>query len=101
MRYQVPAASDWGGTVLAINVGGAVIPVIMSMYLLAKWQLWRDGFFATVIVAAICYWLSSPIPGVGIAISVFVPVIATTIVALVLSRKQAAPLAYIAGLSAR
>ena len=97
MRYQVPAASDWGGTVLAINVGGAVIPVIMSMYLLAKWQLWRDGFFATVIVAAICYWLSSPIPGVGIAIPVFVPVIATTIVALVLSRKQAAPLAYIAG----
>ena len=97
MRYQVPAASDWGGTVLAINVGGAVIPVIMSIYLLAKWQLWRDGFFATVIVAAICYWLSSPIPGVGIAIPVFVPVIATTIVALVLSRKQAAPLAYIAG----
>ena len=97
MRYQVPAASDWGGTVLAVNIGGAVIPAIMSIYLLRKWQLWREGFFATVIVAAICYWLSSPVPGVGIAIPVFVPVIATTIVALVLSRKHAAPLAYIAG----
>jgi uncharacterized membrane protein len=97
MRYQVPAASNWGGTVLAINVGGAVIPVIMSIYLLNKWQLWREGLFATVIVAAICYWLSSPVPGVGIAIPVFVPVIATTIVALVLSREHAAPLAYIAG----
>ncbi len=97
MRYQVPAATDWGGTVLAINVGGAVIPVIVSVYLLVKWQLWREGFLATVVVAAICYALSSPVPGVGIAIPVFVPVIATTIVALVLSRKLAAPLAYIAG----
>ncbi len=97
MRYQVPAATDWGGTVLAINVGGAVIPVIVSVYLLVKWQLWREGFLATVVVAAVCYALSSPVPGVGIAIPVFVPVIATTIVALVLSRKLAAPLAYIAG----
>ena len=103
MHYQVPAATDWGGTVLAINVGGAVIPVIMSIYLLVKRQLWWEGLLATAIVAAICYWLSSPVPGVGIAIPVFVPVVATTIVALLLSRKQAAPLAYIVlpGRSAR
>jgi uncharacterized membrane protein len=97
MRYQVPAATDWGGTVLAINVGGAVIPVIMSVYLLVKWRLWWEALLATAVVAAICYWLSSPVPGVGIAVPVFVPVIATTIAALVLSRKHAAPLAYISG----
>ena len=97
MRYQVPPATDWGGTVLAINVGGAVIPVIVSIYLLVKWQLWWEGLLATAIVAAVCYALSSPVPGVGIAIPVLVPVIATTIVALLLSRKHAAPLAYIAG----
>ena len=97
MRYQVPAATDWGGTVLAINVGGAVIPVIMSVYLLIRWQLWREGLLATAAVAAICYWLSTPIAGIGIGIPVFVPAIAATIVALVLSRKRAAPLAYIAG----
>jgi len=97
MRYQVPAATDWGGTVLAINVGGAVIPVIMSVYLLIRWQLWLEGLVATAVVAAICYWLSSPIPGVGIAVPVFAPAIATTLAALALSRKHAAPLAYIAG----
>jgi uncharacterized membrane protein len=42
------------------------------------------------------YLLSSPIPGVAIAIPVFVPAIATTLAALALSRKPA-PLAYIAG----
>ena len=87
MRYQVPAATDWGGTVLAINVGGAVIPVMMSVYLLVKWQLWWEALLVTAVVAAICYWLSSPVPGVGIAVPVFVPVIATTIAALVLSRR--------------
>lgn len=97
MRYQVPPATDWGGTVLAVNVGGAVIPVIMSLYLLVRWQLWLEGLLATVTVAAICYWFSSPIPGVGIAIPVFVPAIATTLAALILSRRHAAPLAYIAG----
>jgi len=97
MRYPIAVANDWGGTVLAINVGGAVIPVIMSIYLLVKWQLWWEGLLATAVVAVVCYALSSPVPGVGIAIPVFVPVIATTIVALLLSSKRAAPLAYIAG----
>jgi uncharacterized membrane protein len=83
--------------VLAVNIGGALIPVIMSIYLLIRWQLWWEGLVATGIVAAVCYWLSTPLPGLGIAIPTFAPAIATTIVALLLSRKSAAPLAYIAG----
>lgn len=97
MRYQVPMATDWSGTVLAINVGGAVIPVIMSVYLLIRWQLWLEGLLATAAVTVICYFLSFAIPGVGIAIPIFVPAIAATIAALALSRKHSAPLAYIAG----
>jgi uncharacterized membrane protein len=97
VQYQVPAATDWGGTVLAVNIGGAVIPTIMSIYLLIRWRLWLEALIATAAVAAICYWLSTPIPGLGIAVPVFAPVVATTIAALVLSRQHAAPLAYIAG----
>ena len=97
MRYQVPVATDWGGTVLAMNVGGALIPVIVSIYLLFRSHLWLQALLATALVGTICYWLSAPIPGVGIAVPVFVPAIVTTIVALAISRKRAAPLAYIAG----
>ena len=97
MRYQVPAATEWGGAVLAVNVGGAIIPIIMSVYLLIRWQLWIEGLLATAAVTAICYWLSSPVPGVGIAVPVFVPALAATIAALALSRKRAAPVAFIAG----
>jgi uncharacterized membrane protein len=97
MRYPIPPATDWGGTVLAINVGGAIIPVVMSVFLLIRWQLWSAGLLATAVVAAICYWFSSPVPGMGIAVPVFIPAIAATVLALLLSRQSAAPLAYIAG----
>lgn len=100
MRYQVPVVSHWRGTIIAVNVGGAVIPTLVSLYLLIKNQLWVKGLVATAIVAVIVHWLATPVPGVGIAVPVFMPAVITAIVAVVLSRQQrqeAAPLAYIAG----
>jgi uncharacterized membrane protein len=97
MRYAVPVVIDWPGTVIAINVGGAVIPILVSLYLLAKHGLWASGILATAGVAAVCYFLAHPVPGVGIALPTLVPGIAAAIVALLLSRPYAAPLAYVAG----
>jgi uncharacterized membrane protein len=97
MRYAVPVVSDWDGTVIAVNVGGAVIPTLMSIYLLAKRELWVKGLIATAIVALIIHWMAYPVSGLGIAVPVFVPVVVTAIVAMLLSREDAAPLAYIAG----
>jgi uncharacterized membrane protein len=97
MRYVVPFVAEWPGTLIAVNVGGAVIPTMMSTCLLARNQLWVQATLATSAVAAVCYWLSRPIPGLGIAEPVFVPSVTAAIVALVLSREQAAPLAYIGG----
>jgi uncharacterized membrane protein len=97
MEYAVPAVENLSGTVIAVNVGGAVIPTLMSFYLLFTRGLWLSGAIATAAVALILHWLANPVPGVGIAVPVFLPAIATAIVALILSRANAAPLAYIAG----
>jgi uncharacterized membrane protein len=97
MYYVVPAVVEWPGTVIAVNVGGAVIPVLMSLYLLARSDLWGRGVVATGLVAAVCYALARPVPGVGIAEPVFVPALITAIVALLLARRQAASLAYVSG----
>jgi uncharacterized membrane protein len=97
MTYIVPVVVDWPGTVIALNVGGALIPTVMSLYLLGKNRLWGPGLLAIACVAAVCHWLAQPVPGVGIALPIFVPVLATAIVALLLSRQHAAPLAYISG----
>ncbi len=97
MQYEVPVVSHWQGTVIAVNVGGAVIPTLLSLYLLIKRDLWIKGAIATAIVAVVLHWLANPVPGLGIAIPVFVPVVVTAAVALILSRQNAAPLAYIGG----
>jgi uncharacterized membrane protein len=97
MRYVVPAVVDWPGTVIAVNVGGALIPGLMSLYLLMRNRLWGRGLLATAGVAAVCHWLAQPVPGVGIALPLLVPSVAAGLLALVLSRQDAAPLAYISG----
>ena len=97
MQYAVPVVSHWQGTVVAVNVGGAVIPAALSLYLLARRNLWVKGAIGTAIVAVVIHWLANPVPGLGIAVPVFVPVITTAAVALLLSREDAAPLAYICG----
>jgi uncharacterized membrane protein len=97
MRYVVPVVTDWQSTVIAVNVGGALIPGLTSLYLLVKSRQWGRGVLATIFVAAVCHLVARPVPGLGIALPVFVPVLATTVIALLLSRSQAAPLAYIGG----
>jgi uncharacterized membrane protein len=97
MQYTVPVVVDWPGTVIAVNVGGAVIPTVMSIYLLAKHDIWGKGLIATAIVAFVIHWLANPVPGLGIAVPVFMPAVITAVVAALLSRQEAAPLAYIGG----
>ena len=91
------SSANWPGTVIAVNVGGAVIPTLMSIYLSFKRELWGKGLLATAIVALVMHWLANPVPGLGIAVPVFVPAVITAVVAMLLSRQEAAPLAYIAG----
>lgn len=95
--YVVPRAVDWPGTIIAVNVGGALIPGLVSIYLLFKHDLWLRGAIAIACVAAITHWLAQPVPGLGIALPMFVPAVATAFTALVLAWSRAAPLAYIAG----
>jgi uncharacterized membrane protein len=97
VHHMVPVVVDWPGTVIAINVGGALVPILVSLYLLAKNRLWILGAWATGCVAVLCHWLAQPVPGLGIALPIFVPAVVTAVVGLALSRRYAAPLAYVGG----
>jgi uncharacterized membrane protein len=97
MRYMVPMVVNWPKTVIAVNLGGAVIPVILSLYLIIKNRLYFRSLLAVGIVAAVCHYMAHPIPGVGIAEPTFIPPLLTTVLALLMSRGNAPPLAYIAG----
>ncbi|MFY9956805.1 DUF1614 domain-containing protein [Bradyrhizobium sp.] len=97
MRYVVPLVTSWPGTVLAVNVGGAVIPTLMSTYLVLRYQLWFKAMLATAAIAFVIHSMATPVQGIGIAVPVFLPVVTTAILAFILSREYAAPLAYIGG----
>jgi uncharacterized membrane protein len=97
MRYIVPFVTSWPGTVLAVNIGGAVIPTIMSIYLVVRYQLWLKAMLAVAAIAFIIHSMATPVPGIGIAVPVLAPVVTTAILAFILSREYAPPLAYIGG----
>jgi uncharacterized membrane protein len=96
-HYMLPTLVDRAGIVVAVNVGGALIPALMSLYLLASGRLWGLGIPATFCVAGVCHWLAHPVAGQGIELPMLVPAMAAAAVALVLSPSHAARLAYIGG----
>jgi len=95
--YVIPTVESWPGTILAVNVGGAIIPILLSLILIVKNGLYRMAAWGITIVSLACYLLAEPVPGLGIAIPVFYPPVIAAIVALLLSRQYAAPLAYACG----
>jgi uncharacterized membrane protein len=96
MQYVVPLVT-YPGTVIAVNVGGAVIPTVMSSYLVIRYQLWAKAAIAVAVIAFVIHSMATPVHGIGIAVPVFAPVVTTAILAFILSREYAAPLAYIGG----
>ena len=95
--YIVPMLQESPGAILAINVGGGLIPILLSLYLLVKNAIYKKAAWAVLIVSIACYAMATPIAGVGIAIPIFYPPLIAAIVAIVLTREHAAPLAYICG----
>jgi uncharacterized membrane protein len=87
-----------GKTLIAVNVGGCLVPVTFSIYLLAINPLGVvDVIIGISTVATLSYLLSRPIPGLGIGMPIFVAPITAAIVAIVLNPTLSAPLAYISG----
>ena len=83
-------------TIIAINVGGALIPLLLSLYLLPKASLIRMGLVVAV-VALVTNSLARVVPGEGIFINPIIPPLVSAGAALVLARKEAAPVAYVSG----
>lgn len=97
MRYVVPIVREWPGTVIAVNLGGAVIPFALSIYLMVKNRLYARGLLGIGVMTVVVHSMAHPLRGVGIAEPTFIPPLVATAVALLLSRHLAAPLAYIVG----
>jgi uncharacterized membrane protein len=96
-HYLVPVIKQWPGTVLAVNVGGALIPALLSFYLIVRHQIYGQAVLGITLVTVVVHWLATPVEHMGIAVPIFIPPVVSAVVAVMLSREYAAPLAYISG----
>jgi len=97
-RYAFQPPPFTGKTIIAVNVGGCLIPLVFSFYLLWRHALPLGQVFAAIVaVAATAYAFSRPVPRYGIVMPVFVAPVTAALVAVALNPQQSAPLAYIGG----
>src|SRR2546430_10254981 len=73
MRYVIPVVEEWPGTIIAVNVGGAVIPTILSLYLLVQTGQYGRALAGGAIVTEIVHLVSPPHPRGGDVLAVVLP----------------------------
>ena len=88
--YRIPQPAS--RTVLAINVGGALIPLVISLYLLYDSVVISGGYLVlglalvgVAVVTVVTKLVARPVPGLGIATPFFIPPLAALFAALILS----------------
>ena len=97
MRYVIPAVWLPQRTVVAVNVGGALVPTVVSVYLFVHDHLGLVALVAVAAVALVARVLARPVPGVGVVLPGLIPPAAAAAVALALGGAQVPAVAYVAG----
>ena len=98
VRYRVPVRYAERSTVIAVNVGGAIVPVAISVYVLALWPaILLHAAIGVLIVSLVVHRFARPIPGMGIATPIFLPPLVAAICGWVLGAHHADAVAYVSG----
>ncbi|HXY46187.1 MAG TPA: DUF1614 domain-containing protein [Acidimicrobiales bacterium] len=94
--YRIPVRRT-DSSILAVNVGGAIIPTSVSVYLIVHDHIWQHSLIAMACVAVVVFLVARPVEGVGIVTPSLVPPAAAAVAALVIGKPHVAALAYICG----
>ena len=87
--------------VIAVNVGGALIPIVLSVWILVSNRSFWQTAAATVLVILVTNRVARRVPGKGIEMPALLPPAVAAFAAVVLSggsgRGEATAIAYVAG----
>jgi uncharacterized membrane protein len=95
--YVVPHVAIAGRTEIAINLGGALIPLFTCVYVLTRTGAYLKTAIATAIVSLVVNHFSAIVPGVGVAVPTLIPGVLAAIIATLLERRRAPAMAFVAG----
>lgn len=84
-------------TTVALNLGGALIPIGICVFLiLSSFSLWWQYLIGVGIITVLSYVIARPVPGVGISIPIFIPPLLAALVAVIMPGNNTA-IAYVSG----
>ncbi|OZG71587.1 hypothetical protein BTA51_20100 [Hahella sp. CCB-MM4] len=88
--------------IIAVNVGGFVIPMLLVVYeimriIAAGPEVLLPLVTAVVVNVAVCFWSARPVENVGVVMPTFVPGPVAALTALFLAPDMAPPVAFCAG----
>lgn len=91
-------------TLLAVNVGGCLVPAGLAIYQLARLAGEGGGVLAATAVAVavnvlVCWHLARPVKGVGLSIPALLPPVTAALCALLLAPSHGPPVAFVAGVA--
>ena len=87
-----------GRTLIAVNLGGCLIPLVFSVYLFVTQALTPgEVLLGILLVSIISYVYSFPVKGIGIGMPMLVSPVFAAIIAIMINAELSAPLAYISG----
>ena len=104
IRYVIPVM-DFGErrTVLAVNLGGCVVPVAVSIYLiirlisLGEHVVLYKALVSIAVATLIFKLVARPVEGVGIAMPFFVPPLTAALLGLIIAPENPVPVAFLSG----
>ena len=99
MRYRVPHIRyQQVSTVLAVNVGGAIIPILVSAYILwSHLGLLPYALIGTTVTAILVHIMAKKVRGVGIVTPALLPPLAAALISYILVPGSPAVVAYVSG----
>jgi len=84
-------------TTIAINLGGALIPIGVSIFLiLGNFSIWWQYLVGVLIITFLSYKMAKPVPGVGITLPLFIPPLMAALIAVIMPGNNTA-IAYVSG----
>ncbi len=87
-----------GQTLIAVNVGGCLIPLLFSIYLFLSQPLTLYETMTGILLVSIVSYVSSfPVKGIGIGMPMLIAPLVAALTAIMLNNEFSAPLAYISG----
>jgi uncharacterized membrane protein len=99
ITYRIPhVAVAEVSTLVAINLGGAVIPSVVSLYLLRSHpEQAMNALVGVVLTAVVVHLVARKVPGLGITTPAFIPPITAALIAYLVAPASPSVIAYVSG----